>query len=183
MDATDALAAAVKLRSAVRRARSTISRPRHTTPADRWNAYLSEVEPALAGQVRVHRFARPPVQGDPHASPQSLAVWIEGDDASAVARTRGALDGGTVRPAAVLQGAVADALSGNQAERMLLIRAGDTPAPLALERFGQAAALAPDAAVITCDDDELDGDEARSCPRFRPGPSPIAGWPVTTAGR
>ena len=112
------------------------------------------------------------MQGDPHASPQSLAVWIEGDDASAVARTRGALDGGTVRPAAVLQGAVADALSGNQAERMLLIRAGDTPAPLALERFGQAAALAPDAAVITCDDDELDGDEARSCPRFRPGPSP-----------
>ena len=44
--------------------------------------------------------------------------------------------------------------------------------PAALERLGQAATLAPDASVITCDDDVLATDGRRSDPRFHPGPSP-----------
>ena len=44
-------------------------------------------------------------------------------------------------------------------------------APHALERFGQAATLAPDAAVITCDEDVMSGGR-RAHPRFYPGPSP-----------
>jgi GT2 family glycosyltransferase len=45
-------------------------------------------------------------------------------------------------------------------------------APLARERFGQAAALAPDALVITCDEDVIDAAGRRSDPRVYPGPSP-----------
>jgi GT2 family glycosyltransferase len=41
-----------------------------------------------------------------------------------------------------------------------------------LERLGQAAALAPDAAVLTCDEDEQLPGGTRRAPRFRPGPSP-----------
>ena len=44
--------------------------------------------------------------------------------------------------------------------------------PAALERLGQAATLAPDAAVITCDEDVRRPDGRRSDPRFHPGPSP-----------
>jgi len=44
--------------------------------------------------------------------------------------------------------------------------------PAAIERFGQAASLAPDAAVITCDEDVADSDGRRRAPRFFPGPSP-----------
>jgi GT2 family glycosyltransferase len=130
------------------------------------------VEPALAARPRVHRFAQPPVLGDPHDRPEPLVVWIEGDDPAAVARTRAALDGGTVAPATVLRGSLGDALAAGRGQRVLLVRAGDAPAPLALERLGQAAALAPDAAVITCDDDAVNHREIRSDPHFRPGPSP-----------
>ena len=53
-----------------------------------------------------------------------------------------------------------------------VVLAEGAPAPAALERFGQAASLAPDAAVITCDEDVADGAGRRSAPRFYPGPSP-----------
>jgi GT2 family glycosyltransferase len=41
----------------------------------------------------------------------------------------------------------------------------------AVERLGQAASLASDAAVITCDED-VKGPLGRAAPRLRPGPSP-----------
>jgi GT2 family glycosyltransferase len=111
------------------------------------------------------------VIGEASDRPLPLAVWIDGDGPAAQ-RTRDALDGGTVRPSALLDGDLSTALAGSRAERVMLLRAGDIPAPLAMERLGQAAALAGDAAVITCDDDELDGMQVRSRPHFRPGPSP-----------
>jgi GT2 family glycosyltransferase len=172
MVATDAPVSAVMLRSAVRRARSAIARPRPVSPTDRWTSFLSEVEPALAAQVRVHRFAQPPLLGKSTRPTVPVAVWIDDGDEAALARTRAALDDGTVAPAAVLAGPLGDALAESRVEQVLIVRAGDRPAPLALERLGQAAALAPDAVVITCDDDEMANGEIRSSPRFRPGPSP-----------
>jgi GT2 family glycosyltransferase len=62
------------------------------------------------------------------------------------------------------------ALGETRAPWVVLARASLGPA--AIERFGQAASLAPDAAVITCDEDVADGDEPRRAPRFFPGPSP-----------
>jgi GT2 family glycosyltransferase len=72
----------------------------------------------------------------------------------------------------VLEGELRDALAGVRTQYVALMRAGDVLAPLALERLGQAARLAPDAAVITCDDDRVDAGGRRYEPRFRPGPSP-----------
>lgn len=100
-----------------------------------------------------------------------MAVWIEGGD-DAARRTRQALGGSTLAPSAVLDGPLAEALASGGGDLVLLVRAGDEPAPLALERLGQAAALAPDANVITCDEDRLTGVGGRHAPRFRPGPSP-----------
>jgi GT2 family glycosyltransferase len=140
-------------------------------PQARWRAYLAETEPALAATPRVHRFAQVPVIGDPGTSAEPLAVWVEGGG-EAASITRAVLTEATCRPAVVLDGPLAEALARTTAERVLLVRGGDVLAPLALERFGQAAALAPDAAVITCDEDELDRAGRRQAPRLRPGPSP-----------
>jgi GT2 family glycosyltransferase len=138
---------------------------------DPWSSYLAAIEPALAAEPRVHRFARPPVLGDPDLPAASVSVWIDGDLGDAE-QTRHALEGGTTVPASLLDGPLADALATTRAEHVLLVRGGDEPAAIALERFGQAAALAPDADVITCDDDALTPGRARQAPRFRPGPSP-----------
>lgn len=139
---------------------------------DRWERYLSAVEPALAATPRVHRFAQVPRLGDAATATAPLAVWIEPGDEEATVRTRTALAAGTTAPATVLDGSLHDALTGSRAARVVLVRAGDEPAPLALERLGQGASLAPDAAVITCDDDRLAHDGGRTNPRLRPGPSP-----------
>jgi O-antigen biosynthesis protein len=138
---------------------------------DRWRSYLDGVEPALLSRPRVHRFAQVPELGPPALQAAPIAVWIEGEGGSA-SRTRDALAGGTVRPAGLLGGSLEDALVRTRCEYLALVRAGDSPAPLALERLGQAASLAPDAGVITCDDDVIDRAGARSAPRLRPGPSP-----------
>jgi GT2 family glycosyltransferase len=161
------------LRSAVRRIRSTIVPERELNAEQRWRGYLDEVEPTLMAHVRVHRFAEAPQIGDDRSPALPLAVWIEGRPPDASYRhTRDALTAGSVQPAEVLSGALSEALSSTRCERVMLMRAGDTPAPRALERLGQAAAIAPDAAIITCDDDELSSSGARHAPRFRPGPSP-----------
>jgi GT2 family glycosyltransferase len=153
------------MRAALRRTRPGSSDP--------WSAYLAGVEPALAAQPRLHRFARPPVLGDAGMRPLPLAVWIDGErDGDAATRTRTALQAGTVAPSVLLDGPLQAALAGTRSERVVLVRAGDEPAPLALERLGQAAALASDAAIITCDDDELSPTGERHSPRFAPGPSP-----------
>lgn len=123
--------------------------------ADPWIAYQRSVEPVLGGQPRVHRFALPPVLGDPGLQARAVAVH-EGGDVPAAAASR--------------------------AEWIVLVRPGDRLAPLALERLGQAAALAPDAAVLTCDDDLLAPDGTRIEPRFRPGPSPDRWLAVDDSG-
>ena len=152
--------------------------------ADRWAAYLSGVEPALAAAPGVRRFAQPPIIGATTLKPGELAVWIEGDLSSAAARrTLDALLLGSDRAAAVLHGSLEEALAHTQVDRLLLLGAGDVPAPLALQRFGQAVALAPDAAVITCDEDRLDAAGGRVAPRFRPGPSPDRWLACDDSGR
>jgi GT2 family glycosyltransferase len=161
------------LRSAVRRIRSTIGPERGLNGEQRWRAYLGEVEPALAAQVRVHRFAEAPLIGDDRGPALPLAVWVDGDQADpAYQHTLEALAAGSVQPAQWLSGSLSRALSSTRCERVMLMRAGDTPARRALDRLGQAASIAPDAAIITCDEDELSSSGQRHAPRFRPGPSP-----------
>ena len=140
---------------------------------DPWGAYLSAVEPALAGVPRAHRFAQPPLLGDPGAPAASVAVWIEQSaDPTASERTRGALEQSTTPPASVSEGSLAQVLGQTRSEYIALVHAGDVPAPLALERIGQAALLADRPRVITCDDDVVTPEGERRRPRFRPGPSP-----------
>ena len=105
-----------------------------------------------------------------------VAVWIDGDPERAAA-TKAALASGTVAPAAIVEGSLPDALAQTRAGHVMLVRAGDRPAPIAVERLGQAIALAPDAAVITCDDDRLstDGCPRRSSLRARALAGPLAG--------
>src|SRR2546423_2807889 len=67
-----------------------------------------------------------------------------------------------------------DALGVMRADRVWLRVAGDELAPVALEGVGQAGALAPDAALISFDEDRVDADGERRDPVIRPGPSPDA---------
>lgn len=130
------------------------------------------MEPALAAQPRVHRFAQPPLLGAATVRPRPLAVWIGPGDPTQRERTRLALEASTVSPVAVLDGPLDVALAQTRCEHVALLRAGDEPAPIALERLGQALELSPDADLVTCDDDRLGPDRVRHTPCFRPGPSP-----------
>jgi O-antigen biosynthesis protein len=141
-------------------------------PAARWAAYLSAVEPALAVVPRVHRFARVPVLGEANSATAPVAVWIESGQPDQMSRTRASIESGTTQPVAVFEGDLRHALSESRVPWIVLVRAGDVLAPLALERLGEAVMLAQDAHLITCDDDLLEPDGSRSAPRFRPGPSP-----------
>ena len=161
----------VKLRPPSGFLRAARARVRPASTVGRWEAYLAEVEPTQCVRARVHRFARPPVLAAADTRPLPLAVWIEGKGEAAT-RTRAALEAGTVPPSIVLDGPLERALEGTRSERVVLVRAGDQLARLALERLGQAATLAPDAAIITCDDDAISATGIRHSPRFRPGPSP-----------
>jgi GT2 family glycosyltransferase len=161
----------VKVRSASRRLRATLRRVGGRSATEPWCAYLGEVEASLAARPRLHRFATPPVIGEATAQPLPLAVWIDGEG-DAAARTKAALEAGTLSPSTLLDGPLEEALTHTRAEHVMLVRAGDEPAALALERLGQAAALAPDAAILTCDDDEVSRTGRRHSPHFRPGPSP-----------
>jgi GT2 family glycosyltransferase len=147
------------------------ARLRRSSDQSRWRAYLRQVEPIIAAQPRVHRFAQPPVLGLAELQPAPLAVWIEGP-AAADARARASLAAATVAPVQILGGPLREALAESRAEHLVLLRAGDELAPLALERLGQAVTLAPDAAVITTDSDRLLPGGRRGEPHLRPGPSP-----------
>ncbi|PZS07852.1 MAG: hypothetical protein DLM64_14015 [Solirubrobacterales bacterium] len=147
-------------------------RLRRAGAAEAWVTYLQDVEPALASCARAHRFAQVPIVRDASVRAAPLVVWIESGDEAAVARTRASLTAGSLAPADLLEGELHAALACSRAARVVLVRAGDELAPLALERLGQAVTLAPDAAVITCDEDELDAQGRRRAPRLRPGPSP-----------
>lgn len=145
---------------------------------DRWREFQLQVEPALAASPRVHRFAVPPVTGEAGLESAPLAVWVEDPeplqavDPQARSRTLDSLARGSRQAVAILDGDLRAALAGSRAERIVLLRAGDEVAPLALERLGQAAVLAGDAKLLTCDDDRLAADGGRVDPRVRPGPSP-----------
>ncbi len=139
---------------------------------ERWARFQAEVEPALAARPRVHRFAAAPLIGAADLAPRPLTIAIVGAG-DAVATTRAALAEQTQAPAAVLDGPdPAELLGRAEGEHVLLVEAGDLLAPLAVERFGQALALAPDAHALTCDLDRLDAAGARTAPRLFPGPSP-----------
>ena len=163
--------AQVTIRSASGRLRAALWRGQRAPAVDPWLDFVSHVEPVLTRQPRVHRFATPPVIGAESAPATALAVWIDGAG-DAAEQTRAALAAGTMGPAAVLDGPLREALATTRADRVMLIRAGDRPAPMAVERLAQAAALAPDAAVISCDRDRLSPSGRRGSPCFSPGPSP-----------
>jgi GT2 family glycosyltransferase len=120
----------------------------------------------------VHRFAQVPQIGDPTVPAQPPALWVQSADQATTAATMASLQTSTIAPVEVLEGPLSQALADSRSERVLLVRGGDALATLAVERFAQAAALAPDAHVITCDEDALDAGGRRLEPRFRPGPSP-----------
>jgi O-antigen biosynthesis protein len=148
------------------------ARRRAARARDRYAAFIDAVEPDLAARPRVHRFAAVPVLGEADAAAEPIAVCVEpGGDAAA---TRASLQAQSVAPAAVVEGPAGSALAELRSDHVLLVAAGDRLAPLALERLGQAAALAPDARLITFDEDRLDAAGTRRDPVIRPGPSPDA---------
>ena len=149
-------------------------RPRRAipeSPGRRWSAYLAAVEPALAAVPRVHVFGMPPRIATDELEPAPLAVWIETGDADWAAEARAGL-AAAGRPATVLDGSLTAALSATTASHVLLLGRGCLPSPLALRRLGQAVALAPDAALITTDEDRIGPGQGRYGPHFRPAPSP-----------
>jgi GT2 family glycosyltransferase len=77
--------------------------------------------------------------------------------------------------AAALDVALVDdpaALTATRAPWTLVLEPGARPASGALELLGRAAAAAPDAGVLTVDEDRLDRRGARTAPWVKPGPSP-----------
>jgi O-antigen biosynthesis protein len=149
-------------------------RPRPTvpeSPGGRWSAYLAAVEPVLAAVPRVHMFGLPPRIATDDLKPAPLAVWIETGDPDWAAQARAGV-AAAGQPATVLDGSLTAALSATTASHVLLVGRGCVPAPLALRRLGQAVALAPDAAVITTDEDRIGAGQRRHEPHFRPAPSP-----------
>jgi GT2 family glycosyltransferase len=148
---------------------------------ERYAAFVEHVEPGLAARPRVHRFAVPPVLGDPGLQPQPVALIIDTTAGGDAAATRASIEAGGVlgvdpadphTAAAVVEGDPRRLLGEVRAPWAAVIAAGDRLGRGALRGLGQAAALAGDAAVLTCDDDVLDRSERRKYPRCFPGPSP-----------
>ena len=135
--------------------------------------FVAEVEPGLTERPRVHRFAAAPVVGEPGLEPEALAVCVDpsGGDVAATLFSLGRQSAGAAQ---VLECPLRQALTDSRAGWLAVVAAGDRLASRALERLGQAAALAPDAEVITCDEDVAGGDGRRREPRVHPGPSPDA---------
>lgn len=156
------------------RARRLVRRLRHRGG---YAAFRAEVEPRLGVQPRVHRFAQVPIIGQPTTplAPLAVATLPVQDGApmpEALASVDAALAGQTLRPADAPDARGWGGLAGPGAEWIVLIRPGDELSPRALERLAQAAVLAPDAGLITCDEDDMDTRGRRRCPHLRPGPSP-----------
>jgi hypothetical protein len=147
-------------------------RRRAARARDRYSAFRAHVEPALAARPRVHRFAAPPLVGEVATAGTALEVCIDPTGGGDPEATRASVQRSTVMPAAVVEAPADEALANGRAEWLVIVKAGDRLAPLALERLGQAAALAPDAALVTCDEDHLDAAGERLDPIVRPGPSP-----------
>src|SRR5207253_2557514 len=108
--------------------------PPHQLPAD----------PPLVPAAGAVPRPRPPRPATPAAP---VAVRIDtsaGGDAQA---TRASLSQQVVAAADVVEAPATDALATARAPWLLVVPAGDRLSPLALQRFGQAATLAPDAAL------------------------------------
>jgi GT2 family glycosyltransferase len=147
---------------------------RRSRRAGGYREFVDRVEPRLIAAPRVHTFAAPPLVGEASAAAVGLAVCVAGAGTDALAATHASLRAQTVPPAAVLEGTPTEALQATRAPHVALVQAGDRLAPTALERLGQALMLAPGRAVVTCDDDHMDGAGTRRGPRCAPGPSPDA---------
>jgi GT2 family glycosyltransferase len=151
---------------------SALDEGRPRTARERYRRFVEDVEPGLTRAPRLHRFAVPPVVGEPDTPAVPLALCIVprlGHDARA---THGSIEEQTRAPAEVLEMPVGEALGRAGGDWLAVVDAGDVLAPRALERLGQAATLAPDAALVTCDEDRLGPGGEREEPSFRPGPSP-----------
>jgi len=135
-----------------------------------YRTFQASVEPVLTRAPRVHRFAEVPVLGEPRTPVEPVAVCVVPADRPSD-RALDSLARQTRAPAEIVHGAPAEALARIRAPWIAFVDARDRLAASALERLGQAASLAPDAAVITCDEDEQ-GPFGRTAPRLRPGPSP-----------
>jgi GT2 family glycosyltransferase len=146
-----------------------------------YEEFCREVEPVLAAQPRVHRFAVPPLIGERRTPAVEMAVCVDPAGAGNPALTHASLDRQTVAPAQVLAVPPHEALNASRAGWMVIVRAGDRLAPTALERLGQAVTLAPEAAVLTCDSDRL-AHGGRAHPRCGPGPSPDGALACDRAG-
>ena len=140
------------------------------SPAQRYARFQSDIEPRLV--PRVHRFAAPPLIAEPGGPAAPVAVCIEPNGGQDGSPTRVSLEHQTHKVASVFEGEPSDALAATTAPWLAVIRAGDQLSPRAIELLGQAARLAPDALLLTCDEDELTGGGKRERPRLRPGPSP-----------
>ncbi len=137
-----------------------------------YESFRERVEPRLLEPPRVHRFAAPPLLGDPGADGLPVAVCVEPANGTDPQRTLASLERQTRAPVEVIEAPPAEALARTTAPLVAVVRAGDELAPIALERLGQAGKLAGDAVLITSDEDTLNGSGEREHPRLRPGPSP-----------
>src|ERR1700677_3613573 len=91
----------VSLRYAARRVRSAVWPAPQLPPRGPWQAYLTEVEPAVASEVRLHRFARPPVLAPATTAGERMLVWIDGDGPAAE-RTADSISRSTTAPTAIV---------------------------------------------------------------------------------
>jgi GT2 family glycosyltransferase len=147
----------------------TFSRRRGRSAArDAYAAFTARVEPGLGIRPQLRRFAAPPAYVDPRTEPQAISVVIDTAGGGDPHVTRDSLPGAVPAVDGDGRSLVGDVRTPYAA----VIAAGDRLADGALRRLGQAAATAPDAAVITGDDDVLDRADRRVDPRFFPGPSP-----------
>ncbi len=137
----------------------------------RYARFRAQVEPALLRSPHVHRFAEVPAPLAA-AAPVALGVAIDVDAEADASHTHASLERQSVAPAAVTAARGTEALAASATGWLVLVRAGDTLAPRALETLGRAVAAAPDAALVTCDEDRLDRRGRRVDPVCRPGPSP-----------
>jgi GT2 family glycosyltransferase len=141
-----------------------LSRPRYPL-------FVAKVEPDLCARPRAHRFAAAPIEGPGDTPAEPLAVCLDPEGGGDAAVTRASLERQTVGPAATVEAPLKHAADRHRADWTLRVRAGDRLAANAVERLGQAITLAPDAVIVTVDDDLAVGGRRRS-PRLRPGPSP-----------
>jgi O-antigen biosynthesis protein len=132
---------------------------------------MARLEPDLSARPRLHRFAAVPIVGPETTSAEPLAVCIDPEGGGDAAVTRASLERQTLAPAAIVELPLRQAPDRGRVDWALRVRAGDRLASNALERLGQAITLAPDAAIVTADDDLVVGGR-RGSPRLRPGPSP-----------